>query len=433
MPIRVECPGCHDVTHFADNDAGLAVACLACGRHLRVPKITAPVIKAAAAPALSEHDRPLMLPQEPLAPPPPPAPREQPATTARRPIRPARPKSRWRTYMVLILLLTGSTAIAMVIRNRGNHASAALSQNITRVPATLSSARVADATKAPAPAIQKPTTSTATTPPAPATSATVVILTTQPALAKIASSIRHYTPTAAPVGFIGFDRLEIAGHIEIDSYDANVGHLGAGAIHATAPLLSNGPIQLTGEGHIAGSVRSACPTPVKASKHLQITGPIAPPLDARIASPPVTLDPFAHDSANAALPKEFLQNGSLNLWGAHQLALPAGVYYLNDVNIDTPATLRCQGPVTLLISGRLNIAGNIDTHDNRPADCRIRLTSDKPVTIANKNALFLDLYAPQSPIEISGKGPLYGSIVGKTLHITGTRPLHFDESLRLPN
>jgi len=33
-------------------------------------------------------------------------------------------------------------------------------------------------------------------------------------------------------------------------------------------------------------------------------------------------------------------------------------------------------------------------------------------------------------IEISGKGHLHGSVVDKTLHITGTRPLHFDGSLQ---
>jgi hypothetical protein len=430
MPIRVECPGCHDVTHFADNDAGLAVACLACGRHLRVPQVVAPAIRAAAAPALSEQDRPLSLPQQPIAQLA--APREQPPTpTARRPVQPARPKSRWRTYMLLALILSSCGAIALVIRNRGNHASAALSQNGVAAPATLPLARSANAPLASSP---KPSPVTiATTQAIPATHAAPAIPTTHPTGVIAANSTRPYTPAAAPVGFIGFDRLEITGHIEIDSYDAATGHFAAGAAHAIAPLLSNGPIQLTGEGRIGGSVRSASLIPVKASKHLQITGPIAPPLAERIASPPVTLDPFAHDSANSALPREFLQNGSLNLWGAHQLALPAGVYYLNDLIIDTPATLRCQGPVTLLVAGRLNINGAIDTHDNRPADCRVLLTSDKPVTIANKNTLFLDLYAPQSTIEISGRGSLHGSIVGKTLHITGTRPLHFDESLQRPN
>ena len=55
MPIRVECTRCRDVTHFADNDAGLAVACLACGQHLRVPHLPKP--QAAV--------RPIALPDEP--------------------------------------------------------------------------------------------------------------------------------------------------------------------------------------------------------------------------------------------------------------------------------------------------------------------------------------------------------------------------------
>ncbi|MDB5323526.1 MAG: hypothetical protein JWN40_5157 [Phycisphaerales bacterium] len=418
MPIRVECPGCHDVTHFADNDAGLAVACLACGRHLRVPKKSAPVAKTVAR-TLIDQDPPLALPDDrPTA-----ATPVQAPTSPRRPVQPARPKGRWRTYMLLVVLLScAGTAIALVVKNRASHSITPLAQNNGTPTTTVTP-----------PATQRTTLKIAatfpTTSPAPVTvaAATQPLPSSRPAPAPAVA--RHYTPDTAPVGFIGFDRVEITGHIEVDSYDAAIGRVGAGATHAAAPLLSNGPIQLTGDGEIRGSVRSAGTTPVKASKHLHISGPISPPLPARVPAPPVTLDPFAHDSANAALPNEFYKNGNLNLYGAHQIAIPAGVYYLNDLNIDSPATLRLQGPVTLLVSGRLSIGGNIDTHDNRPADCRIRVTGDKPVTIANKNTLFLDLYAPQSPIDITGKGHLYGSIVGKTLRITGTRPLHFDESL----
>jgi hypothetical protein len=246
------------------------------------------------------------------------------------------------------------------------------------------------------------------------------------------SITRHYTPPTAPVGFIGFDRIDLTGHLQIDSYDAATGPYTPDTARAAAPLLSNGPIRLQGEGNIRGQIHSADALPVKIPKRLQVTGS-TDPLPIRLPAPPVTLDPFAQDSANAALPREFYKAGNLTLWGAHQLTLPRGVYYLNDVNIDSPATLRLQGPVTLLISGRLTIAGNIETQSNRPAHCRIRITGDKPVTITQKNTLYLDLYAPQSPIEITGKGDLHGSIVARTLRINGSRPMHFDESLLLPS
>src|SRR5258706_10697847 len=159
MPIRVECPGCHDVTYFADNDAGLAVACLACGRHLRVPAMTpAPVAKTVAL-TVSEQDRPLALPDDGPENPVPITPKKAVAAS-RRPIQPARSKSRWRSYMLLVLLLGGAgTAIAVVVKHRANQTATPLAQNgvpsthPTTIPiaasqaATQSSVKVAAATQ----------------------------------------------------------------------------------------------------------------------------------------------------------------------------------------------------------------------------------------------------------------------------------------------
>jgi hypothetical protein len=167
---------------------------------------------------------------------------------------------------------------------------------------------------------------------------------------------------------------------------------------------------------------------IKPSHHRRISGETAP-LARRLYAAPVALTPYAHDSANASLPSEFFKGGNLNLTGHHRLSLRPGVYYLNDVTIDSAATLHLQGPTTLLISGRLNVVGNIETPASRPAHCRIRVTGDKPVTITHKNTLFVDLYAPASNIDISGNGDVYGSVVGRPLRVTGDRPLHFDESL----
>src|SRR5436190_17079216 len=74
MPIRVECPRCHDSAYFADNDAGLAVACLACGQHLRIPAVQPKPRPTPTPQPVAAAERPLQLPPtpKPAAPPPPP-------------------------------------------------------------------------------------------------------------------------------------------------------------------------------------------------------------------------------------------------------------------------------------------------------------------------------------------------------------------------
>jgi len=169
---------------------------------------------------------------------------------------------------------------------------------------------------------------------------------------------------------VGLERLDIAGPVDVDSYDGAAGAYVRGAARNASVLLSNGPIMLAGAGEVRGAVRPGERSPLKAPKRVDVAGSTAC-LAGRLAAPPVKLDPFAHDSANATLPTDLLKNGNLIITPGRKVVLPAGVYYVNDVVIDAGATLRCTGPVTLLVSGRVHVAGAIDTCDSRPAHCGI--------------------------------------------------------------
>jgi hypothetical protein len=428
MPIRVECPRCQDVSHFADNDAGLAVACLACGQHMRVPK-GAP--KAAPPPPPAARGDELFASYTP----PEPAPAAQtppvagPAGARRARVRPAGGRSAWRTFGLFVaVLICGGLATLYFDHRRKTAPQVASNETPTTQPTSQPASRpaaVAVAQPRPANTAQ---TAAAIKPPTPATK--VIAAATPPAAAVIPVMLSQssYTPPAAPVGFVGLERIDLTGHLVVDSYDAAAGPYTPETVRAAARLLSNGPIQLAGDGELRAEIHPGEGSPFKAPKRITVTG-ATDPLPARLAAPPVRLDPFAHDSTNAALPPEFFKGGNLIVFGNRTVTLPAGVYYLNDLTVDAAATLRLQGPTTLLVSGRVNLVGNVETHANRPAHFRIRVTGDKPVTITHRNTLYLDLYAPQSPIDVSGKGDVFGSIVGRFLRVSGTRPLHFDESL----
>jgi hypothetical protein len=457
MPIRVECPRCHDTAYFADNDAGLAVACLACGQHWRVPAAAQAKPRPAPTPqAIEAAERPLRLGPTPQPPSPPAVradvprdlPPQAPAVSApvRRPtarpaghVRPVPAKGSWRLYSLLLGLLIAGTLGTLVIAWFMNLSKAATSplargevapESPPASRVTAAAAAAPNSIAAPAPMVVKPDkkvlSSSVPRPPtaSPSRPDAPALLAALP----LAPTVRTYTPAAAPVGFVGLDRIDIVGKVLVDSYDTSAAPYAADSARANALLLSNGAIRLEGDGRVAGAVHPGPAAPFKASKRLEISGP-TDALAGRLYAPPVTLDPFAHDSANGSIPAAFHQRGNLNLSGNRTLTLAGGVYYLNDVVIDAGSTLRLDGPATLLVSGRLAIGGNIETAENRPANCRIRVTSPQPVIIAQRNALYLDLYAPQSPIEIGGRGDLFGSIVGRTLRVNASRPMHFDESL----
>jgi hypothetical protein len=416
MPIRVECPRCHDTAYFADNDAGLAIACLACGQHIRIAK---PSEAAAPRPKLIEQPSPpplfantpahLLNPPKPAAPPPPPAREARPRPKA---IHPPTQRSRWRTYSILLLLFVVAGLVVLIVQMVRQRPEAPLAQNTP--PQTQSAVA-----SAPTPA-----RTAQSSPQAPIQKAAPAMLASLPGAPRVST----YTPAGAPVGFVGLERIDCTGHILIDSYDASIAVYSPDNARDAAPLLSNGPIRLTGEGQIKGALHPGIGSAYKPSKRILVTGP-TDPLAARLFAPAVSLDPLANDSANSELSMPFYQRGNLSITGRQTLHLPAGVYYLNDLLIEPSASLHLEGPVTMLIHGRLAIIGKLHTHENRPANCRIRLTSEKPVLIMNENRLHLDLYAPQSTVDINGKGDLFGAIVARSLRVGGDRPLHFDESL----
>jgi len=47
------------------------------------------------------------------------------------------------------------------------------------------------------------------------------------------------------------------------------------------------------------------------------------------------------------------------------------------------------------------------------------------VTISGNGALYADIYAPQSNLTISGTGDLYGSLIGKSITLSGSAAINF--------
>lgn len=434
MPIRVECPRCHKVTYFADNDAGLAVACLDCKTHLKVPipqaapKPMTPIVHPDEPPPLfSNTPRHLLVAPPSAQPAAAQAPRHHPAKS--RPVRPASPRSRWRLYGILFCVGALGIALAVINKYLQDNSDTRETRNLQSTqpasqPVAATTRPASPIAKAPAPATQP----IVVAPPPDLKPPIVASISPAPILPQAAPP-KIYTPAGAPVGLVGVDRIDMGGKTLIDSYNSAVAPYTKESAQPNAAILSNGVIQLNVEGQIRAAVHSGLATPIKPGKKLTIIGP-TDPLTAPLLAPMVELDPLSHDSANANLPVEYVHNGNFNIDGKKSATLPGGVYYVNDLVIVSTATLHLEGPATFLVSGQVSLIGKIETHDQRPGNCRIRLTSDKPVTITHTNNLYVDLYAPQSPIRIDGKGDLYGSIVGRTLTVNGNRNFHFDESLQ---
>ena len=126
-------------------------------------------------------------------------------------------------------------------------------------------------------------------------------------------------------------------------------------------------------------------------------------------------------------------NGNLLLDGGKSLTLQAGTYYLNNVTLTGQSTLTTNGEVIIYMTGNLDTSGgDIINTSQTPSNLQIFMTGGTAL-VKGDSTFYGAVYAPNTAVTIAGSGDFYGVVVGKTLEITGTGDVHFDEDLELEN
>jgi Flp pilus assembly protein TadG len=228
-------------------------------------------------------------------------------------------------------------------------------------------------------------------------------------------------------GLVGLNFIKMSGNAS-DSYWDTTGVTGG----QNGSIASNGDITLSGSASINGDAHPGIGKSV--SKPGAVTGSTAA-LTAPLVYPPGSAGSYATTNDDGVIPVGGncgILNGSLNLSGNNSLTLPGGNYYFNNYTTSGNSTVTFTGPATLYIYGKLDISGCTVTYSNQPTNLKIVMVPDSSgnapgsVTISGSSAMYADIYAPQSPLTISGTGDLYGSIVGLSIDMSGTAKIHYD-------
>jgi hypothetical protein len=234
------------------------------------------------------------------------------------------------------------------------------------------------------------------------------------------------------VGFVGVERLELNGRYRVDSYDSAKGPYRESSAGAKAPLVSKLKVRLFGDGKVAGVVRVAEGANVTKDNSVRFVAGAGqePERGVRLDVPSVDVGAVKRENDNEGLPERYFRGRDFVLHAGKTVAVPRGVYYLEDLVVEPKATLVLDGPVTFVVTGKFIVHGNVETHGKRAGNLHVRVAGEsQPAVINNSSDVYLDLYAPGRTVEIYGSGDVYGSVVGKMLRVNGERGLHFDESI----
>jgi hypothetical protein len=158
------------------------------------------------------------------------------------------------------------------------------------------------------------------------------------------------------------------------------------------------------------------------------------PLGQPLVYPNASAGTYANVNDNGQIPAAYYINRGLLMGSGANVTLPGGNYYLSSISLSGSASLNFSGPATIYCYGSIIMTGNVMTSFGAPANLRI-VTVPTPtggapgsITVGSSSALYATIYAPQSDILMSGSGDIYGSVLGKSVNMTGTSGVHYDLS-----
>ncbi|HEX8522928.1 MAG TPA: pilus assembly protein TadG-related protein [Tepidisphaeraceae bacterium] len=235
---------------------------------------------------------------------------------------------------------------------------------------------------------------------------------------------------ASPIQYaaVGIDFIKMSGNAT-DSYISNGGsvppYLGS--------IASNGDITLTGNSMVHGDAHPGVGKNITGADHVSgNTSPLGAPLNFS----PINPGSIRTNNDNFRItPMTAVSNGNFSLTNSQSATFPAGNYYFKNFWTTAQSTINITGPVTIYCYGSFSMAGKAVVAGNLPGNLKIVMVTAADgsmpgsLSISGDTALYADIYAPLSPVSVTGGGDIYGSIVGKSLSMSGNGALHYDLSL----
>ena len=214
-------------------------------------------------------------------------------------------------------------------------------------------------------------------------------------------------------GLVGTTSVDLSGKASIDSYNARLDSYGA-----NGDILSNGVVKVSDDAIVQGDATGFS---FDISGQAAIRG-------ARVsASQPAQF-------MSVPMPGSLPNLGLIEVKNTDTRTLRPGSYRASGLIVGSNGTLfvnNAAGPVTLYVTGSVDIQGRgITVADTNPEKFAVYVVGGADVKLQNTSEFHGVVYAPNSFIEISGRGQFFGAFVGKTVKVTNDAVIHYEPALR---
>lgn len=231
----------------------------------------------------------------------------------------------------------------------------------------------------------------------------------------------------------GDQTLNVSGNARTDSYDSRTGpyveatagaHGNVGTNATTAGGVTvGGSIFINGQVAVGPNVSD--PTSVVTGYDPAfITG-----------NPKVVSQATSFPMPSVTIPEGCQQTLPPLVGNVRTFSSSAGTYCpTGDLTVNGGEVLTADGPVKIYLSGQLDISGNATVGvATNPTAIKFLLTSTGGATvegtITGSTLFYGALYGPNATINLSGNTEVFGSIIARTVNVSGNAELHYDEAM----
>ena len=243
------------------------------------------------------------------------------------------------------------------------------------------------------------------------------------AMSRVEMRVQRGSPFQFAFYGLGVTLLEDG--VVVDSYDSAVADYPSGA-GSEAHIGSNGNITLGTGNTVKGNAQAGGTVTLGAGS--TITGTTTAP------APPVTFPPVDTTPPSPPAP-------NLNVADGTTVALPAGTYYFNAIDVGANATLNITGPVVIYMTGTFHAQGGAKINataasTRKPTDLLIfsSAVGEDAVKGYEGGGQFRGaIHAPDAEVEFSAGWTIHGSLIGTQIDIEDNVQFHYDRALARPS
>ncbi len=209
-------------------------------------------------------------------------------------------------------------------------------------------------------------------------------------------------------GFVGLNYLNVQNNCTIQGFDA---------VNST----TLGSVNILGQTN-AGSNMNSCTFKGELDYKTTLSKNNATITKTKKVNSTLAFTAATSPMVNNVLPSGYTNLGNYNGPSGASQAFAGGKYYASTFSVPAGKTLTFSGPAELYVNGAFSVAGDIVTYDNFAANLKVRMVCSAGVDInsGGSKPLYLDVYAPQSPLNINNRSNVNGSFIMSGINVSNS-------------